>query len=329
MATPHVAALAALLLARGVAPAQVRPALQETAVDLGSSGWDQTYGYGRINALGALQWNSGPATVTLLSEGFEGVFPAAGWQLDQTGAANPDGWMKLSQSGSSEPSGGRQIHGGVDAAFHDDDDTAGDQIDWLTTPAISLPAGASAITLKFWQRNYWMTSYVGTAYHGVLYSTDNVNFTELLEFGVTQETWAEVTVNLTSHAGQTIYIAWLYQGDYAAEWYLDDVSVTALVAGAAEPSAVPLPGDVALGDAYPNPFNSTAVIPLALPQAARVELAIYNLLGEKVTTLLAPTLLAAGTHRYTWNAEGIATGLYFVRLTTPSAVQTKKLLLVK
>ncbi len=326
MATPHVAGLAALLLARGMQPAQVRQALQETAVDLGAAGLDQVYGYGRINPLGALQWNSGPHEVTLLSEGFETAFPPTNWQVDQTGATNPDGWKKLSQSATSEPAGGRSVHGGADAAFHNDDDTGGQQIDWLTTPAIVLPAGASGITLKFWQRNYWVADYyTAVAYHGVLWSTNNINFAELTELDQVQETWAEVTIDLTSFAGQTIYIAFLYKGDYTTEWYVDDVRLTAMVTGAAEPAVVPAPRALALGDAYPNPFNSAAVIPLELPQAARVELAIYNILGEKVATLLAPTLLNAGTHRFTWNAGDNATGLYFVRLTGENAVQTKKL----
>jgi serine protease len=56
MAAPHVSGLAALMLSYGFAPSQVRTAMQATAVDLGPSGRDDTYGYGRVNAYAALRW---------------------------------------------------------------------------------------------------------------------------------------------------------------------------------------------------------------------------------------------------------------------------------
>ena len=57
MATPHVAGLVGLILARNptLAPAEVRAILENTATDLGAPGWDKAYGYGRVDALAALQ----------------------------------------------------------------------------------------------------------------------------------------------------------------------------------------------------------------------------------------------------------------------------------
>lgn len=60
MASPHVAGVAGLLVSNGLATSQVRDALQQTAVDLGSPGWDQTFGHGRIDAHAALQWGGTP-----------------------------------------------------------------------------------------------------------------------------------------------------------------------------------------------------------------------------------------------------------------------------
>lgn len=62
MATPHVAAAAALVISNGNAtsPDQVRAALQSSAKDLGSAGWDSTYGWGRVNAAAALGSGGGP-----------------------------------------------------------------------------------------------------------------------------------------------------------------------------------------------------------------------------------------------------------------------------
>jgi len=61
MASPHVTGAAALLIAKGVAttPDEIRTALESTAKDLGSSGRDNTYGYGLIQVADALAWNGG------------------------------------------------------------------------------------------------------------------------------------------------------------------------------------------------------------------------------------------------------------------------------
>lgn len=62
MASPHVAAIAALVIANGnaVTPAQVRAAIETTADDLGVAGWDQTYGWGLANAAEALAYGAVP-----------------------------------------------------------------------------------------------------------------------------------------------------------------------------------------------------------------------------------------------------------------------------
>ncbi len=60
MACPHVAGVTALLIGNGVAatPNQVRAALQGSALDLGASGWDATYGWGLLDAYAALHWGA-------------------------------------------------------------------------------------------------------------------------------------------------------------------------------------------------------------------------------------------------------------------------------
>ena len=62
MASPHVAGIAALVLANGNAsgPDQVRSALESTALNLGPSGWDNEFGWGLVDAAAALSWSAGP-----------------------------------------------------------------------------------------------------------------------------------------------------------------------------------------------------------------------------------------------------------------------------
>ncbi|WP_299017996.1 S8 family serine peptidase [uncultured Photobacterium sp.] len=59
MAAPHVSALAAMLLANGVAPADVKDAITSTAQDLGNSGYDNSFGHGLIQSYQALNWTTG------------------------------------------------------------------------------------------------------------------------------------------------------------------------------------------------------------------------------------------------------------------------------
>ena len=80
--------------------------------------------------------------------------------------------------------------------------------------------------------------------------------------------------------------------------------------------------------AFPNPFNPTTTLRFTLPQAGRVTLRIYDLLGREVTTLLdAPR--AAGSYALPFDGSHLATGLYFARIENASASQVQKLLLVK
>jgi hypothetical protein len=59
-----------------------------------------------------------------------------------------------------------------------------------------------------------------------------------------------------------------------------------------------------------------------------VRLAVYDVLGREVTTLV-DGILPAGTHRVTWEANAQAGGVYFYKLTAGPHSQTKKLLLMK
>jgi hypothetical protein len=88
-----------------------------------------------------------------------------------------------------------------------------------------------------------------------------------------------------------------------------------------------LPEGYALG-AFPNPFNSTTEIRFSLPRNERVRMAVYNVLGRLVTTLVDEPLLP-GSYRLRWNARDAASGLYFCRIETARFNRTIKLMLVK
>jgi hypothetical protein len=98
-----------------------------------------------------------------------------------------------------------------------------------------------------------------------------------------------------------------------------------------EPSTIPL--DYVLGQNYPNPFNPTTLIAFDLPVKSQVELTVYNVLGQQVTTLVNEKL-AAGSYEADWDGRSsggtpVASGIYFYRLHTEQFTQTKKMILLK
>jgi surface protein len=97
-------------------------------------------------------------------------------------------------------------------------------------------------------------------------------------------------------------------------------------------SATPLeeyvPREIELLPNYPNPFNPSTNIQFRLPKRGYVELDVYSVLGQKVATLLRDEL-DAGTHTTSWNADRLASGVYFLRLRSGDTVQTIKMTLIK
>lgn len=84
-------------------------------------------------------------------------------------------------------------------------------------------------------------------------------------------------------------------------------------------SAAPRPNKFALGVAYPNPFDASAVVPVEVGEAAGVRVAVYDLLGREVA-VLAEGRREAGRYRARFDANGLASGVYVVRaVMTPEA----------
>jgi len=89
-----------------------------------------------------------------------------------------------------------------------------------------------------------------------------------------------------------------------------------------------LPTEYALAQNYPNPFNPMTEISLSLPRVSEVKLDVFNLLGQKVTTIFDGEL-EAGTHSFSWDGSSVASGVYLYRVTAGDFVETKKMILLK
>jgi hypothetical protein len=79
---------------------------------------------------------------------------------------------------------------------------------------------------------------------------------------------------------------------------------------------------------YPNPFNPVTIISWQLAVGSDVELSIYNTLGQKVTTLVNGKF-DAGYHQITWDAIGLAAGIYYYQIIAGNYRDVKKMVLIK
>lgn len=79
---------------------------------------------------------------------------------------------------------------------------------------------------------------------------------------------------------------------------------------------------------YPNPFNPVTTFSYRLQRASQVELGIYNIMGQRVATIVAGQQ-PAGVYKYQWNAANFASGVYFSRFKAGNVVRIHKLMLVK
>ncbi len=107
-----------------------------------------------------------------------------------------------------------------------------------------------------------------------------------------------------------------------------------LVKTGADPVSVPdiinpvLPEQISLFPAYPNPFNSTTTISYGLPSSDCVSVQLYNLSGERISTLFEGDQ-QAGVHSMTMSASDMPSGLYFAKLTSSSRTAVERLIVIK
>ena len=83
-----------------------------------------------------------------------------------------------------------------------------------------------------------------------------------------------------------------------------------------------------LGQNYPNPFNPSTSIKYSIPRDGLVSLAVYNILGEKVSTLVNQNM-SAGNYEVKFDASHYASGIYFYRLDAGVYSSMKKMILMK
>ncbi len=143
-------------------------------------------------------------------------------------------------------------------------------------------------------------------------------------FGLGENTSAsEITITWPSGVVQTLTDVSANQRLKVVE---SDVTSVAQTPGSS-------PVDFALLPNYPNPFNPATTISFRLKAPSPVQIEIYNLSGQRVTTLLARQA-SAGTHEVFWNARdaygnAVSSGVYLVRMQAGSNHQSRKILYIR
>ncbi len=89
-----------------------------------------------------------------------------------------------------------------------------------------------------------------------------------------------------------------------------------------------MPTTYTISDAYPNPFNPTTSIDIALDTDANVSVKVFNIMGQLVD-VISEGNFTAGSHAVVWDASQISSGVYFINTEIGSEVNVQKIMLVK
>ncbi len=130
------------------------------------------------------------------------------------------------------------------------------------------------------------------------------------------EMWQTTCYLVNSNGSWRPAMTWLAQ-------YVKDNPLTGV-----ETSASNVPTRYELSQNYPNPFNPTTNIRYSIVKSSKVTLQVYNILGQMVKTLVNE-VQSPGHYTITFNAETLASGIYFYRIQAGNFIATKKLILLK
>ncbi|HOM37406.1 MAG TPA: choice-of-anchor J domain-containing protein [Bacteroidales bacterium] len=134
---------------------------------------------------------------------------------------NVDGGLPvwtLNTSQNHTPGGNTSIYHNYNGANSDDG--------WLITPAIQLPTNQN-INLSFWSYNSFPTWYGENSVWVSTTGTDPSDFTKIWQPSSVTASWEQTNLDLSSYAGEIVYVAFRYAGYDAHAWYLDDINITA------------------------------------------------------------------------------------------------------
>jgi len=136
-------------------------------------------------------------------------------------------------------------------------------------------------------------------------------------------------------SGETVSHTYTAAGEYSVVLTASDGvltgtdSLTVSIASGVDTESFELPETFVLQAAYPNPFNPTTTVTYGLPAASEVRITATDLLGRQVATLVADGVKTAGYHTVQFNADGLASGTYLIRMEAGDFVAIQQVVLLK
>ncbi|MGC8653744.1 MAG: ammonia-forming cytochrome c nitrite reductase subunit c552 [Candidatus Kryptoniota bacterium] len=138
---------------------------------------------------------------------------------------------------------------------------------------------------------------------------------------------AEATVNMTFAEGDES--GGFHNHKYSVALLNDAITKAKSVVTGINQSTSNIPLKFELLQNFPNPFNPSTKITFILPTATVITVEVYDILGQRVALLVNSKKFSAGIHTLTFDAEGLPSGIYLYRISTPLFSQVKKMLLLK
>ncbi len=152
-------------------------------------------------------------------------------------------------------------------------------------------------------------------------SIGTASFSDLFNFTMTHPVTGE-EINMK----ETKEVTFIYEGAVTVDFH-----VFTMILGTGDAQ---IPDHFAMSQNYPNPFNAVTAIKVAIPEDAEVTLEVFNVMGQRVRTIVDGEQMSAGYHNVIWDGmtdkgTRTASGVYLYKMTTPQFKETKKMILVK
>ena len=192
---------------------------------------------------------------------------------------------------------------------------------------------------------YWSGQASGISDNGIIVGHVDLGFSNYRAF-IKKPGWSDIILiedYLPDSLGITGYQNWYFAFSNAISANGNLIGLTAYLPGQfqthsfllildkivrVELNSFTAPSKFTLKQNYPNPFNPSTTIEFNIPEQGLVNLSVYNLLGEKVATLINE-VIEGGNHKIGFNASNLASGIYLVKMSSGSISDVIKINLLK
>ena len=208
---------------------------------------------------------------------------------------------------------------------------------WNITFRAAVPVESFGYTLRFAIRLEEMTLPGNARFSATLNPGKTISLLDSARVDLSRKDWQVVEIPMETFERLGPIESITFSGNFAGTFYLDDIRLVAATPPAItvveEERTTALPQAFSLAQNFPNPFNSETVVRFALPERGEVELAVYNLAGQRVVKL-AEGAREVGSYTVGWDGRDerggeLASGVYLYRLRAGERAETRKLLLLR